>query len=198
MTIIVGITGGIGSGKSTFSKQILKRKLLLLDSDEQVSQLYKKPKKKFIKYLHQIGLGQSIKKNKIDKRVIREIIFKNKAIKAKLEKYIFKIVRAERAGFIKKQKKLKTKAVFFDIPLLFESNLENDFNLIISIISTKKHRFKRLGYLRNISKEMFDNIVKSQTTDVVRKKKSDIVIFNNNSLENYIEKINIVLNKIVL
>ena len=198
MTIMVGITGGIGSGKSTFSKQILKRKLLLLDSDEQVSKLYKKPKKKFIKYLRQIGLGQSIKKNKVDKRVIREIIFKNKAIKAKLEKYIFKIVRAERANFIKKQKKLKTKAVFFDIPLLFESNLENDFNLIISIISTKKHRFKRLGYFRNISKEMFDNIVKSQTTDVVRKNKSDIVIYNNNSLENYIKKINIVLNKIVL
>ena len=41
MTFIVGITGGIGSGKTTFSKQVLKRGLKLLDSDKVVGGLYK-------------------------------------------------------------------------------------------------------------------------------------------------------------
>ena len=49
MTRIIGITGGIGSGKSTFSKQVKKRGLRLLDSDEQVSLIYKKPNKRRIK-----------------------------------------------------------------------------------------------------------------------------------------------------
>ena len=42
MTLIVAITGGIGSGKSTFSKEIKKRRLKLLDSDKEVSLIYKK------------------------------------------------------------------------------------------------------------------------------------------------------------
>ena len=42
MTLLVAITGGIGSGKSTFSKEVLKRKFKLLDSDKQVSLIYNK------------------------------------------------------------------------------------------------------------------------------------------------------------
>ena len=51
MTLIVAITGGIGSGKSTFSKEIKKRRLKLLDSDKEVSLIYKNPNKDFLNYL---------------------------------------------------------------------------------------------------------------------------------------------------
>ena len=138
MTLLVGITGGIGSGKSTFSKEIVKRKLEILDSDKQVSLIYQQPKKDFLTYLKKIGLTKSIKKGKINKKYITEEVFSNKVTKSNLEKYIFKIIRKNRKDFIDKQKKLQTKIAFFDIPLLFENNLDNNFDIIISIISTKK------------------------------------------------------------
>ena len=50
MTILVGITGGIGSGKSTFSGEVIKGGKLL-DSDKEVDVLYKNPKKEFIDHL---------------------------------------------------------------------------------------------------------------------------------------------------
>ena len=78
MTLLVAITGGIGSGKSTFSKEVLKRKLKLLDSDKQVNLIYSKPSKDFKNYLKKIGLGSALLKNKINKKTISEVIFFNK------------------------------------------------------------------------------------------------------------------------
>ncbi len=197
MTRIIGITGGIGSGKSTFSKQVKKRGLRLLDSDEQVSFIYKKPNKKFLVFLKKIGLGKAISGDKINKKIISNTIFNNKVKKLKLEKYIFKIVRKNRSEFIKKEKKRKTKIVFLDIPLLFENKLSKQFDTVISIISSRKERYNRLKKSKKISKNLFDKIIKSQTSDVERDKKSDIVIKNNTSMKIYLNRVNRVLDKII-
>ena len=199
MTLLVAITGGIGSGKSTFSKQILRRKLKLLDSDQQVDQIYTKPNNDFVKYLRKIGLEKSIKaKNKVDKKYISKIIFINKDIRHKLQNYIFKIVRKKRTEFIESQKKRGEKVIFFDIPLLLENNLAKDYDLVISIISAKKNRYKRLKFSKKLSIVDFNNIIKAQTTDLDRRKNSDIIILNNNSKYEYIKKINKVLDRILL
>ena len=68
MTLIVGITGGIGSGKSTLSKEIVKQGFKVHDSDKEVANIYKNPTKKFINHLVSIGLGGSIRKNNINKK----------------------------------------------------------------------------------------------------------------------------------
>ena len=69
--------------------------------------------------------------------------------------------------------------------------------MVISIISKKKERLKRLRKSKKITKAYFDKIIATQTTDVVRIKNSDIIIFNNTTMRSYIIKINNVLNKIV-
>ena len=197
MTLIIGITGGIGSGKSTFSNEVIKRGFKLLDSDKEVDLLYKKPKKEFLDYLNKIGLRKSIKNKKIDKKIIRETIFDDRQIKTKLEKYIFKIIRKKRKKIIKKETKLKTKAIFFDVPLLFENNLGKDFDIIVSIISLKKNRLKRLKLTKKISEKTYKKITRYQTSDVIRKSKSDIIIYNNGSLKDFLKKTNIVLDRII-
>ena len=79
---------------------------------------------------------------------------------------------------------------------MFENNLSKDFDMVISIIS-KKRKLKRLRKSKKITKAYFDKIIATQTTDVVRIKNSDIIIFNNTTMRSYIIKINNVLNKIV-
>ncbi len=197
MTIVIAVTGGIGSGKSTLTKEVAKRGIKILDSDQQVSLIYKNPKRSFINHLKKIGLGRAIKKNKINKAMIRDEIFYNKKTKLELERYIFKEVRKNRSNFIKLEKKRKSKVVFLDIPLLFENNLSKKFDIVISIISKKEERFKRLKKSRKITKELFNKIIKSQTSDLARKKDSDIVIYNNKSMKDYLKKINTILDRIL-
>ena len=196
MTKTIAITGGIGSGKSTFCSKLKEKGFKIHSSDEQVAKIYKNPEKKFITYLRTIGLSKSISKKNIDKKIISKIIFENKQIRKKLELYIFKIVRKKRSDFIKKEKQKKTKLIFIDIPLLFENNLEKQFNTVISIIASKRVRLKRLKKTRKMTESQFKNITRSQTSDVIRKKKSDYVIYNNSTLKDYKIKINKLISKL--
>jgi len=196
MTKTIAITGGIGSGKSTFCSKLKEKGFKIHSSDEQVAKIYKNPEKKFVTYLRTIGLSKSISKKNIDKKIISKIIFENKQIRKKLELYIFKIVRKKRSDFIKKEKQKKTKLIFIDIPLLFENNLEKQFNTVISIIASKRVRLKRLKKTRKMTENQFKNITRSQTSDVIRKKKSDYVIYNNSTLKDYKIKINKLISKL--
>ena len=196
MTKTIAITGGIGSGKSTFCSKLKEKGFKIHSSDEQVAKIYKNPEKKFVTYLRTIGLSKSISKKNIDKKIISKIIFENKQIRKKLELYIFKIVRKKRSDFIKQEKQNKTKLIFIDIPLLFENNLEKQFNKVISIIASKRVRLKRLKKTRKMTENQFKNITRSQTSDVIRKKKSDYVIHNNSTLKDYKIKINRLISKL--
>ena len=196
MTQTIAITGGIGSGKSTFCIKLKEKGFKIHSSDEQVAKIYKNPDKKFVTYLRTIGLSKSISKKNIDKKIISKIIFENKQIRKKLELYIFKIVRKKRSDFIKREKEKKTRLIFIDIPLLFENNLEKQFHKVISIIASKQARLKRLKKTRKMTEKQFKNIIRSQTSDVIRKKKSDYVLYNNSSLKDYKTKINKLINKL--
>ena len=198
MTKTIAITGGIGSGKSTFCSKLKEKGFKIHSSDEQVAKIYKNPEKKFVTYLRTIGLSKSISKKNIDKKIISKIIFENKQIRKKLELYIFKIVRKKRSDFIKQERQKKTRLIFIDIPLLFENNLEKQFDKVISIIASKQVRLKRLKKTRNMTENQFKNITRSQTSDVIRKKKSDYVIYNNSTLKDYKIKINKLISKLQL
>ena len=192
----IAITGGIGSGKSTLCSKLKEKGFKIHSSDEQVAKIYKNPDKKFVTYLRTIGLSKCISKKNIDKKIISKIIFENKQIRKKLELYIFKIVRKKRSDFIKQEKDKKTRLIFIDIPLLFENNLEKQFNKVISIIASKRVRLKRLKKTRKMTENQFKNITRSQTSDVIRKKKSDYVIYNNSTLKDYKIKINKLISKL--
>mgnify|MGYP001410270562 FL=1 len=196
MTQTIAITGGIGSGKSTFCSKLKEKGFKIHSSDEQVAKIYKNPDKKFVTYLRSIGLSMSISKKNINKKTISKIIFENKQIRKKLELYIFKIVRKKRSDFIKQEKEKKTRLIFIDIPLLFENNLEKQFHKVISIIASKQERLKRLKKTRKMSETQFKNIIRSQTSDIIRKKKSDYVVYNNSTLKDYKTKINKLINKL--
>ena len=196
MTKTIAITGGIGSGKSTLCTKLKEKGYKIHSSDEQVAKIYKNSDKKFVTYLRTIGLSKSISKKNINKKIISKIIFENKQIRKKLELYIFKIVRKKRSDFIKQEKEKKTKLIFIDIPLLFENKLEKQFNKVISIIASKEVRLKRLKKTRKMTETQFKNIIRSQTSDVIRKKKSNYVIYNNSTLKDYKTKINKLINKL--
>ena len=188
MTLLVGITGGIGSGKSTLCKYLESKNFKVHDSDKEVSLLYKNPTEKFINFLKKNGFNEAIKGCEINKKVITSIIFNNNELKKILEKHIHKELKTKRDRFIKNNK--KEKVLFIDIPLLFENNLDDEFDKIIAVISTKKNRLKRILFSKKFSKKVFDNITKHQTLDKNRKMRSDYTITNNGSKKDFILKIN--------
>ena len=186
MTKLVGITGGIGSGKTTLSNHLKKLGYLVHESDVVVSEMYTKPKKQFLSFIKEKISKDVVNHNKINKTEIANVIFNNRPIKKLLETYIHKEVQGSRDAFIKKNKKNKNKLIFADIPLLFENKLEKDFDLVICIISSEKNRIKRVLENKKFTKENLNKILKAKTTDKERKKRSQIIINNNKTKKDFI------------
>jgi dephospho-CoA kinase len=197
MTKIVGITGGIGSGKTTFSNHLKKLGFLVHESDMVVSEIYTKPKKQFLSFIKEKISQDAINHNKINKAEIANVIFNNNTIKKLLERRIHKEVQSSREAFIKKYTKKKKKIIFADIPLLFENRLEKNFDLVICIISSRKNRSKRVLKNKKFTKENLNKIFKAQTTDKVRKKHSQIIINNNKTKKDFIFSIEKVLTRLI-
>ena len=186
MTKIVGITGGIGSGKTTLSNHLRKLGYLVHESDVVVSEMYAKPKKKFLSFIKEKISKDIVYHNKINKTEIANVIFNNKTTKKLLETHIHKEVKNSRDAFIKKNKNNKNKFIFADIPLLFENKLEKDFDLVVCIISSEKNRIKRVLENKKFTKENLNKILNAQTTDKERKKRSQIIIYNNKTKKDFI------------
>ena len=197
MTKIVGITGGIGSGKTTFSNHLKKLGFLVHESDRVVSEIYTKPKKQFLSFIKEKISQDAINHNKINKAEIANVIFNNNTIKKLLERRIHKEVQSSREAFIKKYTKKKKKIIFADIPLLFENRLEKNFDLVICIISSRKNRSKRVLKNKKFTKDNLNKIFKAQTTDKVRKKHSQIIINNNKTKKDFIFSIEKVLTRLI-
>ena len=197
MTKIVGITGGIGSGKTTFSNHLKKLGFLVHESDRVVSEIYTKPKKQFLSFIKEKISQDAINHNKINKAEIANVIFNNNTIKKLLERRIHKEVQSSREAFIKKYTKKKKKIIFADIPLLFENRLEKNFDLVICIISSRKNRSKRVLKNKKFTKDNLNKIFKAQTTDKVRKKRSQIIIYNNKTKKDFIFSIEKVLTRLI-
>jgi len=198
MTKLVGITGGIGSGKTTFSNHLKKLGYLVHESDVVVSEVYTNPKKQFLSFVRKKISQNAVKQNKINKKEVANVIFSNKTTKKLLERYIHKEVQNSREAFIKKNIKKKKRIIFADIPLLFENKLEKNFDFVVCIISSKKNRIKRVLKNKKFTKENLNKIINAQTSDKERRKRSHIIINNNKTKKDFIfsaEKVLTRLNK---
>ena len=169
----IGITGSLASGKSTASK-ILKKKGPVFSADHIVKKLYSR--KKFRKHIS--------KKLKIEhssnlKSLIKKKILKDKSFFRNLEKIIHPLVRKEMKNFTKKYK--NKKFIFFEIPLLVESRLMKDFDIIIFIKAKRNLRLKRFKQKGGF-KILFNTLNRKQFSDKKKAKHCDHVVVNEKNL----------------
>ena len=187
--IVIGFTGGIASGKTTITNFLKKKKFAVHDSDSVVKKIYSEPGPKFLSYLKKTNLKNSIKDNKIDKKIIREEIFTNTEKRKLLEKYLHAKVKKSRDIFLKKNRQKKTQIVFLDIPLLFENKLEKICNYTILFYAPLKIRKQRAARRKGMQKRILVKIIKSQLSDKIKKKKADFIINTSASKDRCFNKI---------
>ena len=186
MTKIIGITGGIGSGKTTVCDYLKKNNFAVHESDKVVAQMYKNPSKSFLHFLKKNISKEVVKNNKINKQKITDIIFYNPKTRRILEGHVHKQVKKSRDSFVKKNAKNKKGVMFIDIPLLFENKLEKTFDVVLCVMAKKKIRRERVLKNKKFTKNIVEKIFKSQISDGERKKKSNIFIYNNTTKKDFI------------
>ena len=165
----IGITGSVASGKSTAIKYLSFNRGPLFSADDAVKKLYRN--KNFKKLVSE---KLKIKNVDIIENIKKKIILNKKSFK-KLEKIIHPLVRKQMKKFISKNSKKKN--LFFEIPLLIESKLMSNFDLIIFIKANKRIRLKRF-LLKGGNKRIFQILNNKQLSDKKKIKFCDHVVTN--------------------
>ena len=183
--MIIGLTGGIASGKSTVSKYLAEKGFKVYDADRIAKNI---SEKKSVQEEIILTFGNEIldENGNVDRKKLKEIVFENKE---KL-KQLNAIIHPKVIDFYKELKEQNTdKIIIFDVPLLFESGIDKLCDKILVVISDYEIQLNRIVERDKIDRELASKIVKAQLSNEERIKKADVVIENNSSLEDLFEKV---------
>ena len=153
----IGITGSIGTGKTTLANMFAKFNISIFDADNEIKKILTR---KEIKQKLKDTWPAVLRTNKVDKHKLRTIIFSNKKEKKKLEKILYPYLTKELNKFEKENN--EKKILVYDVPLIYETKSENKYDLILLTNCNKKTQRDRVLARDKISNSLFENIQGSQ------------------------------------
>ena len=199
-TIIIGLTGGIGAGKSTAESFCQNNGIITADADRWAHDVLENNDvviNKIVNYFRQIHNVNPLSDNNVlNRKLIASIAFKNKKTIKFLEQLIHPIVRQNALEWIKKQRDNNARMAVLIVPLLLESKLHKDVDVVVVISSKVKIRINRLKETRDLSEKQVLSRIDNQMCDADRIKHADYIVENNSSIEEFRNKFSSVLNRI--
>jgi len=180
----LGITGGIGSGKSTASKFFKDKGAIIFDADQE-SKIYLQSNIEIQKNIIDT-FGAKVKhNNKLDLKKLAELVFSKKKYQLTLNKIVWPGVYSLIKNFKNKAIKNNTTLFIVDAALLFESEHTIHFDSILLITAPENIRIKRIFARDNMPLEQIKNRISLQMTDTEKKKLADFTIDNCGNLSNF-------------
>ena len=196
----MGLTGGIGTGKSTVSRILKERGYEVIDLDVIAHEVIRFPQviEKIVENFGKEILENNNSENDIISREkLGKIIFRNKKKRLILNSIMHpEILHSMREKILKYKK--ENKIIFVEIQLLFEVQWEKEFDSILLVSADEKTQIQRVLKRDNRTYEEALNIINSQMSLDEKKKRSDFIIENNGSILELEQKVDEFLKKLIL
>ena len=188
---IIGITGGIATGKSSVCKYLLDNGYSVISSDEIVKKLYESQK---VKDLIKNTFGDIyIKNNKIDRNELGKLVYNNNELRIILNNLIHPLVKERILNYINHS---NDSVVFVDVPLLYEAKFDDICDEVIVVYTNPYTNLIRLMIRDNISEEYANIKIASQMSLDEKCEKANYIIDNSNELCYTYKQIEKVIEKI--
>ena len=185
--MVLGITGGIATGKTAVSNILQEMGFDIIDMDIISREVIELPE--VIKMLTKEFGTDILTNSSIDRKKLRNAVFdsseKVKKLNSIMHPAIIKISKEK----IEHLKSMKKKLIIVVIPLLFEVNLEYLVDKILLVAASREKQTERIIKRDNTNKTDAENIINSQMPLDEKRKKSDFIIENNGSLSELREKV---------
>lgn len=190
----IGVTGGIGSGKSVVCRIFSKYGVPVFRSDDVAKKLYNSNpivKKKLINLL---GPETYTSRGKLDRKYVASKIFSNKSLKKKVEAIVHPVVKKERKKKFTEWQRKGYKMAIVESALIFEAGLDKEMDIIVIVDANESVRIARIGKRDAISRDQVKLRLKNQINTNKNIKKADFVIYNNDSLKKLESKVRFLYN----
>lgn len=174
MSLIVGLTGGIGSGKTFVAKLFAELNVPVYISDEKAKEIMERPE--VVQSVQELFSTNVLKGDKLDRDIIRAEVFGNAELLEKLNQVVHPLVKQDFKNWVA----LHADADFVlkESAILFEKGLDKECDLVILVTAPEEDRVKRVMKRDNTSEEQVRKIIAVQLKDEQKIVKSDYVIAN--------------------
>lgn len=189
---IIGLTGGIATGKSSASKYLKSKGFPLIDADSLVKKIYAQDET--IDFVKSCGEKYVDKHRNIDFKLLRKDVFSSANLKETIENFIYQ--RLPKAFNSELAKLEPNGAIIYDIPLLFEKDLASQFDITICIGTSLEIQLERVMQRDGISEDLARSIINNQMSIDEKIKKADFHIDNSSDISNLNQKIDKVIQQI--
>lgn len=176
----LGLSGGIGSGKSTVAKILADLGAVVIDADVIAKEVLEPNQAGYQRAIEVFGEYILDSDRRIDRKKLAELVFQDSAELAKLEAIVHPAVIARVAQI--RNSLPESTVVVYDTPLLFEKNLQGQFDKVLIVVTDSEHRKARL-IERGLEIKDIEARIANQATDAQRRTVADFVIENNGSPE---------------
>jgi dephospho-CoA kinase len=182
---VIGLTGGIGCGKSLAAQYFAELGALVVDADQLARAAIERGSDGFDEVVTIFGDG-ILKDGNIDRRALGDLIFKDPAAKKQLENIIHPFVRREFEEVVASLK--GDQVLVYEIPLLVETKAHEKFDVVITVESEMENRIARLrGRGMHISE--IEGRIAAQATREQRIEFADFLIENNGSEDELLRQV---------
>ena len=182
MVRIIGITGSIASGKSTVTEFLRQQGYKVIDADQVVHELQEPGGRLYQALLSTFGSSILQEDGRLDRPKLGAMIFGNPELLAQSSQIQNQIIREDLAG--RRDLLAETEDIFFmDLPLLFELQYEDWFDQIWLVDVTVETQLSRLMSRNALSQEEAEKRIAAQLSLREKRKRADVLIDNNGSLE---------------
>ena len=186
--LVVALTGGIGSGKSTVGQIFAQLGAIVIDSDQLARDVIERGSIGFNEVVTKFG-DEILKNGEVDRQILASLVFKDPTKRAELEQITHPLIRK---AFTKVVSSASPDSIVINqIPLLVESNHDYKFDHIITVSASESIRSERL-IKRGLTNEQIKQRMQAQATDQMREGIADSVIVNEKSeqeITDQVEKI---------
>ena len=173
-TVLLGLTGSIGMGKSTTAAMFLKQGIPVWDADSTVHKLYAK-NGAAVKFFNQ-EIPSAVSNGEVSRVALKKLIKEDINNLKKIEQIVHPLVAKDRLTFIENSKKYNAPLIVLDIPLLFETGFYKlvDYIAVVTVDYTTQKQ--RVLDRESMTEEMFTQILDKQVSNEEKKRKADFII----------------------
>lgn len=173
--VVVGITGGIGSGKTTISNYLKSFGIPLYVADKEAKALMNRSKVIKRKLIQLFG-DEAYVDGKLNRPFLAKMIFKDKSLLNQMNAIVHPKVASHFKRWLKKQ---DAPYILKEAAIIFENNLQSNYDYIITVVANENLRIERILDREDTTREKVKAVINNQWTDSHKKKLSDFVISNN-------------------
>lgn len=178
----IGLTGGIATGKSTVARILRDLGLPVVDADALAREVVRAGSEGWNLVVQDFGRDILNSSGELDREKLGKIIFSDPSQRQKLENLIHPLIQKRRAEERRLLEQQGCEMAFYDVPLLFEKNLESEFDATVLVYSSPEEQRARLHERDQLSDEQIEMRLKSQLPIDDKLKRASYVIFNHGTL----------------